>query len=269
MAKAGAKGARPTSGPPDYYLPRSRTLHGSARRRHQPDDQDRRARPVTDPGRSTGGAALGSGAIVDTKEKYDCVIVGAGASGISAAKSPWTASGGQEDPESIPDSAALPPQRFHIPNAANGGADVRMTRNGGTVNLDSIGSWNQDGPSGIPGSYGQPAARLCLAGSTRRRWRSGRTAGPRASRPPTGSTSASLFPSAESSGPTTSSGPQRRSLRRSQARDRRGLDGVPRAHAVLRTPHARRSSAVQTTVDEDSSPTRSGAPLTGSRSAPT
>ena len=45
------------------------------------------------------------------------------------------------------------------PNAAAGGADLTILRNGGTVNLDSIGAWDQ--PAGslldIPGSYGQPA----------------------------------------------------------------------------------------------------------------
>ena len=32
---------------------------------------------------------------------------------------------------------------FHIPNAAAGGADLMLLRNGGTVNLDSVGTWNQ------------------------------------------------------------------------------------------------------------------------------
>ena len=34
---------------------------------------------------------------------------------------------------------------------------MKILRNGGTVNLDSIGSWGRDAPGGIPGSYGQPA----------------------------------------------------------------------------------------------------------------
>ena len=42
---------------------------------------------------------------------------------------------------------------FHIPDASNGGADVMILRNGGTVNLDSIGAWNQPqgGPARHPG----------------------------------------------------------------------------------------------------------------------
>lgn len=101
--------------------------------------------------------------IKDSREVYDCVIVGAGASGIAAAKFYQDRFG--------PDSKILlldpmadfgghsHRNEFHVPNAAAGGADVMILRNGGTVNLDSIGAWTQ--PAGslldIPGSYGQPA----------------------------------------------------------------------------------------------------------------
>ena len=48
---------------------------------------------------------------------------------------------------------------FHIPNQAAGGADVMILRNGGTVNLDTVSTWNE--PANwlldIPGSYGQPS----------------------------------------------------------------------------------------------------------------
>ncbi len=47
---------------------------------------------------------------------------------------------------------------------------ITILRNGGTVNLDSVGTWNQ--PAGalfdIPGSYGQPAVDLRVAGEGRR-----------------------------------------------------------------------------------------------------
>ena len=93
--------------------------------------------------------------IDDTKQKYDCVIVGGGASGIAAAK--WYRDRFGPDRkiliiDQLPDFGGHSHRNeFHIPNAANGNADVLTLRNGGVVNMDSIGTWNQDGPSGIPG----------------------------------------------------------------------------------------------------------------------
>ena len=54
------------------------------------------------------------------------------------------------------------PQRVRHPRRDQGGADVMLLRNGGTVNLDSIGAWNQPqgGQLDIPGSYGQPAVDM-------------------------------------------------------------------------------------------------------------
>jgi spermidine dehydrogenase len=99
----------------------------------------------------------------ETREVYDCVIVGAGASGLAAAKFYRDRFGAGSrilllDP--LPDFGGHSHRNeFHVPNAAAGGAEVTILRNGGTVNLDSIGAWNQ--PAGglldIPGSYGQPA----------------------------------------------------------------------------------------------------------------
>ena len=96
-------------------------------------------------------------------EEYDCVVVGAGASGLAAAKYYRDRFGPDKrvlvlDP--LPDFGGHSHRNeFHVPNAAAGGADLMILRNGGTVNLDSIGAWNQ--PAGsrldIPGSYGQPA----------------------------------------------------------------------------------------------------------------
>ena len=100
---------------------------------------------------------------MDDGECYDCVIVGAGASGLAAAKFYRDRFGADKkvlllDP--LPDFGGHSHRNeFHVPNAAAGGAEVTILRNGGTVNLDSIGAWDQ--PAGglldIPGSYGQPA----------------------------------------------------------------------------------------------------------------
>ncbi len=101
--------------------------------------------------------------IRDACETYDCVIVGAGASGLAAAKFYRDRFGEHAkvlvlDP--LPDFGGHSHRNeFHVPNAAAGGADLMILRNGGTVNLDSIGAWDQ--PAGglldIPGSYGEPA----------------------------------------------------------------------------------------------------------------
>ena len=46
---------------------------------------------------------------------------------------------------------------------SEGTTDRSILRNGGAVNLDSIGTWNRDAPGGIPGSYGQPAVDFQFA----------------------------------------------------------------------------------------------------------
>ena len=92
--------------------------------------------------------------------------MGAGASGIAAAK--WYQDRFGPDSkilliDSLPDFGGHSHRNeFHIPDASNGGADVMLLRNGGTVNLDSIGAWNQPqgGQLDIPGSYGQPAVDM-------------------------------------------------------------------------------------------------------------
>jgi spermidine dehydrogenase len=86
----------------------------------------------------------------------DLVVVGAGASGLAAAKWYQDRFGADSrilliDP--LPDFGGHSHRNeFHI-------GDTTLLRNGGTVNLDSIGTWNK--PAGglldIPGSYGQPA----------------------------------------------------------------------------------------------------------------
>jgi spermidine dehydrogenase len=134
---------------------------------------------------STDGGPGINKAAHDTGERYDCVIVGAGASGISAAKSYLDRFGPDKRIlilDALPDFGGHSHRNeFHIPNAADGGRDVMTLRNGGTVNLDSIGSWNKPGPSGIPGSYGQPAVDfLAWAGvdiNTATKWQNGGAAG--------------------------------------------------------------------------------------------
>ena len=58
------------------------------------------------------------------------------------------------DPPAAPAATAC--NEFHIPYQGN---DLMILRNGGTVNLDSIGTWNQpaNGLLDILGSYGQPS----------------------------------------------------------------------------------------------------------------
>ncbi len=204
MAKAGGGHPADVGLPPGYYPPSFDDPFTG-----QPDEVIRRTiridgPPPSDPSQihSTKGGPGIEANVVDTKEKYDCVIVGAGASGISAAKSYLDRFGPDKKIlliDALPDFGGHSHRNeFHIPNAANGGADVLTLRNGGTVNLDSIGTWNQPGPSGIPGSYGQPAIDfLAWAGvdtDTATKWQNGGAAGIPASY---GLYQRLLFPAAE------------------------------------------------------------------------
>jgi spermidine dehydrogenase len=111
-----------------------------------------------------GGPGIRPASVHDVDGDYDLLVVGAGASGLAAAKWYQDRFGADSrilivDP--LPDFGGHSHRNeFHIPDASNGGADVMLLRNGGTVNLDSVGAWNkpQGGvPPSIPGSYGQPA----------------------------------------------------------------------------------------------------------------
>jgi spermidine dehydrogenase len=151
---------------------------------------------------STKGGPGINARIEDTGEQYDCVIVGAGASGISAAKWYRDRFGANQRiliVDQLPDFGGHSHRNeWHIPNAAAGNADVTILRNGGTVNLDSPGTWNKDAPGGIPGSYGQPALDfLGWAGVdllTPTKWQNGGAAGIPAS---FGLYQRLLFPAAE------------------------------------------------------------------------
>jgi spermidine dehydrogenase len=108
-----------------------------------------------------GGPGIHPRRVRDVDDVYDLVVVGAGASGLAAAKWYQDRFGPNRRIlllDALPDFGGHSHRNeFHIPNAADGNKDVMTLRNGGTVNLDSIGTWNKAGPSGIPGSYGQPA----------------------------------------------------------------------------------------------------------------
>jgi spermidine dehydrogenase len=102
-----------------------------------------------DPHSTVGGPGI-SLKPTNTRESYDCVIVGAGASGLAAAKY-YRDRFGADRKILILDPLAdfgghSHRNEFHVPDAGNGGADVMILRNGGTVNLDSIGTWGT--PSG-------------------------------------------------------------------------------------------------------------------------
>ena len=204
MAKAGQGPVTDPGLPPDYYPPTFSNPYTGL-----PDTVIQRTIRIDGPPprkprdiHSTKGGPGIDVPVKDTKEKYDCVIVGAGASGISAAKSYLDRFGPGKKVliiDALPDFGGHSHRNeFHIPNAADGGKDVLTLRNGGTVNLDSIGTWNQDGPSGITGSYGQPAIDfLDWAGvdyTTGTKWQNGAAAGIPASY---GLYQRLLFPAAE------------------------------------------------------------------------
>ena len=188
--------------PPGYYPPTSTGITG------QPNNVIRDTmkidgRPDPDHVHSThGGPGIFTYNARDVDDDYDLVVVGAGASGIAAAK--WYRDRFGPDSkilliDSLPDFGGHSHRNeFHSPDASSGGADVMLLRNGGTVNLDSIGTWNQDGPSGIPGSYGQPAIDfLDWAGvdtATGSKWQNGGASGIPSSY---GLYQRLLFPSAE------------------------------------------------------------------------
>src|SRR4051812_4188233 len=106
-----------------------------------------------------GGPGIHPRHVRDVDDVYDLVVVGAGASGLAAAKWYQDRFGPNArillvDP--LPDFGGHSHRNeFHI-------GDRTLLRNGGTVNLDSIGMWNQAQGSrlDIPGSYGQPAVDM-------------------------------------------------------------------------------------------------------------
>lgn len=168
-AAAAAIGS-PASGvtlPPGYYPPTATGLTG------EPDDVVTRIGLVDPPAASPAdihsaqhGKTLAPQSARPVDDDYDCVIVGAGASGLAAAKYYRDRFGPSSKIlliDQLPDFGGNSHRNeFHVPDGFRGNADVMILRNGGTVNLDSIGAWNrqQGGLLDIPGSYGQPAVSL-------------------------------------------------------------------------------------------------------------
>ena len=139
------------------------------------------------------------------------MIVGAGASGISAAK--WYQDRFGPDKkiliiDQLPDFGGHSHRNeFHVPNAANGGADVMTLRNGGTVNLDSIGdlepaAGRPAAASPAPTASPRSTSSTGRASTPRRQpWQNGGAAGHPERR--TGSTSGCSSRPPSSAAPTT------------------------------------------------------------------
>ena len=158
-ALAASRGHGPPPLPKGYYPPTapasrasrttsSATSCGSTGRRTSATSTRPRAAPAST-----------SATCVDSDETYDCVIVGAGASGLAAAKYYRDRFGEDSrilllDP--LPDFGGHSARNeFHV-------GPTTFLKNGGTVNLDTVTSWNQTtgGLEDIPGSYGQPSVDM-------------------------------------------------------------------------------------------------------------
>jgi spermidine dehydrogenase len=160
LTGAEAAFAASSAADPDFYPPTATGLKG------QPDAVLSQYMAIDgkpnqkDVHSTRGGTGIKPRRIQETGEVYDCVVVGAGASGLAAAKF-YLDRFGPDKKILVLDPLAdfgghSHRNEFHIPYQGN---DLMILRNGGTVNLDSIGTWNQpaNGLLDIPGSYGQPA----------------------------------------------------------------------------------------------------------------
>ncbi len=158
-ALASSRGHGPRPLPPGYYPPTETGLKG------QSDEFVRDIMRIDGPPNqrdvhsTRGGPGIHVRHIRDSDETYDCVIVGAGASGLAAAKYYRDRFG--EDArilllDPLPDFGGHSARNeFHV-------GPTTFLKNGGTVNLDTVTSWNQTtgGLQDIPGSYGQPSVDM-------------------------------------------------------------------------------------------------------------
>ena len=158
-ALAASRGHGPQPLPPGYFPPTVTGLKGQPD--HVVDDIMRIDGPPNqrDVHSTRGGPGIHVRHVRDSDETYDCVIVGAGASGLAAAKYYRDRFGENSrilllDP--LPDFGGHSHRNeFHV-------GPTTFLKNGGTVNLDTVTSWNQTtgGLGDIPGSYGQPSVDM-------------------------------------------------------------------------------------------------------------
>ena len=158
-ALAASRGHEPRPLPPGYFPPTVTGLKGTPD--HVVEDIMRIDGPPNqrDVHSTKGGPGIHVRHVRDSDETYDCVIVGAGASGLAAAKYYRDRFGESSkilllDP--LPDFGGHSHRNeFHV-------GPTTFLKNGGTVNLDSTATWNKQtgGLIDIPGSYGQPAVDM-------------------------------------------------------------------------------------------------------------
>jgi spermidine dehydrogenase len=158
-ALAASRGHAPSPLPRGYYPPTRTGLKG------QSDELVRDIMRIDGPPNqrdvhsTKGGPGIHVRHVHDSDETYDCVIVGAGASGLAAAKYYRDRFGADSKIlllDAMPDYGGHSARNeFHV-------GPTTLLKNGGTVNLDSVSTWNQ--PTGglmdIPGDYGKPSVDM-------------------------------------------------------------------------------------------------------------
>ena len=159
-ALAASRGHAPSPLPRGYYPPTRTGLKG------QRDELVRDIMRIDGPPNqrdvhsTKGGPGIHVRRVVDSDETYDCVIVGAGASGLAAAKY-YRDRFGEDSRILLLDPLpglrrALGPQR--VPRRRR----RRSSRTAARSTSTAVTSWNQTtgGLNDIPGSYGQPSVDL-------------------------------------------------------------------------------------------------------------